>query len=152
MFVIRQDDLQGKASRELVALHLAGMRSNTPTGHVFAMGIEALCSPGVIVWSAWADARIAAIAALKMLGNDQAELKSMRTHPALLRRGAASALLEHIIECAGRSGIRRISLETGRGPAFEPALTLYRKHGFIEGPPFGDYVGSEFNQFFHRDI
>jgi putative acetyltransferase len=39
-----------------------------------------------------------------------------------------------------------LSLETGRGPAFEAALALYRKRGFIDDEAFGDYVRSEFNQ------
>ena len=40
--------------------------------------------------------------------------------------------------------------ETGSGPAFDPALALYRAHGFMEGDAFGDYARSAFNQFFHR--
>ena len=64
----------------------------------------------------------AGIAALKQLGDGTGELKSMRTHPRHPRKGVASALLEHIIGEARRRGLRRLSLETGRGPAFEPAL------------------------------
>ena len=45
-----------------------------------------------------------------------------------------------------------LSLETGRGPAFEPALALYRKRGFTDGEAFGDYVRSEFNQFLHLEL
>jgi putative acetyltransferase len=43
----------------------------------------------------------------------------------------------------------RVSLETGSGPAFEPALALYRRRGFQPGEAFGDYEVSAFNQFFH---
>jgi GrpB-like predicted nucleotidyltransferase (UPF0157 family) len=43
-------------------------------------------------------------------------------------------------------------LETGSGPAFEPALKLYRKYGFIDGPPFDGYARSPFNQFLHLDL
>ena len=50
---------------------------------------------------------------------------------------------------ARRRGYRRLSLETGRGQAFEPALTLYRRRGFVEGGPFADYQGGDFSQFFH---
>jgi putative acetyltransferase len=49
-------------------------------------------------------------------------------------------------------GLRRLSLETGSGPAFEPALALYRKRGFQHGEPFGDYVPSAFNQFLHLSL
>ena len=62
------------------------------------------------------------------------------------------ALLEHIIGVARSRGYARLSLETGSGPAFEPALALYRKRGFVDGDAFGDYVRSDFNQFLHLDI
>jgi hypothetical protein len=43
-------------------------------------------------------------------------------------------------------------LETGSGPAFEPALKLYRQYGFLDGPPFGGYAKSLFNRFLHFDL
>ena len=43
--------------------------------------------------------------------------------------------------------MHKLSLETGSGRAFEPALELYRRQGFVEGEAFADYTGSEFNQF-----
>jgi putative acetyltransferase len=46
----------------------------------------------------------------------------------------------------------RLSLETGTGPAFEAALSMYQNRGFKKGPAFADYVGSEFNQFLHLDL
>jgi putative acetyltransferase len=48
--------------------------------------------------------------------------------------------------------MRRLSLETGSGPAFEPALALYRRNGFIDGEAFGSYQPSEFNQFLHLPL
>jgi len=80
------------------------------------------------------------------------ELKSMRTHPLYLRRGVAAALLEHIIGEARRRNYRKLSLETGSGPAFEAALSLYRKRGFLDGESFGDYIGRAFNQFLHPTL
>ena len=53
---------------------------------------------------------------------------------------------------ARERGYRRLSLETGSGPAFEPALALYRRRGFADGGPFGDYTKSAFNQFLHLDF
>jgi putative acetyltransferase len=88
---------------------------------------------------------------LKDLGDGAGEVKSMRTHPDHLRRGVGAALLEHIIGAAKARGMARLSLETGRGPAFEAALALYRKRGFVDGPPFADYAPSDFNQFLHLE-
>jgi putative acetyltransferase len=149
VIAIRQDDLSGAATRALLALHLAGMHAHSPPGHVFALDQSGLRSPQVTVWTAWIDGTVAGLCALKELGPQAGELKSMRTHPAYLRRGVAAALLEHVIIEARRRGLRRLSLETGSGAAFEPALALYRRRGFRDGEAFGDYVKSEFNQFLH---
>lgn len=63
----------------------------------------------------------------------------MRTHPAFLRRGVAAALLEHLIARAPARAMQRPSLETGSGPAFEPARSLYRRRDFVDGEPFARY-------------
>lgn len=152
MFVIRQDDLSGEQTRELLALHLAGMHASSPPGSVFALDLSGLQSPEVTVWSAWRENRVASVGALKTLGVGTAEVKSMRTHPDFLRKGAGAALLERIIADASARGMTRLSLETGSGPAFEPALALYRRRGFTNGPAFADYVQSSFNQFLHLDL
>jgi putative acetyltransferase len=66
-----------------------------------------------------------------------------------LRCSPTWASLEGWKQTPRARGIRRLGLETGRGLAFEPALALYRRRGFKEGAAFGDYVRSDFNQFFH---
>ena len=116
---IREDDLKSEQTRDLLRLHLNGMHENTPAKHVFALDLSGLQAPGITVWSAWSDGRIAGIGALKELGNGTAEVKSMRTHPDHLRKGVGAAILERIVQEARRRGVRRLSLETGRGPAFE---------------------------------
>ena len=75
-----------------------------------------------------------------------------RTHPDFVRRGGASALLEHVVRVARLRGMVRLSIETGSGPAFEPALTLYRRRGFVDGEAFAQYERSSFNQFLHLSL
>jgi putative acetyltransferase len=152
MFDIREDDLAGTQTRDLLALHLRGMHANTPPEAVFALDLSGLQDPAVTVWGAWTGDRLAAIGALKLLGEGEAEVKSMRTHPDFLRRGAAAALLDHVIDAARARGVRRLSLETGRGPDFEPALAMYRRRGFADGGPFADYQPNDFSQFFHMAL
>ena len=149
---IRQDDLSGEATRALLTLHLAGMHASSPPGSVFALDLSGLQRPEVTVWTAWDGPAVAGVVAMKRLGDGAAEIKSMRTHPDHLRKGVAAALLRHILAEAGRSGLRRVSLETGSGPAFDAALGLYRAHGFVDGEPFADYVRSDFNQFLHLTL
>jgi len=152
MFSIREDDLTGEQTRALLALHLAGMQAASPPENVFALDLTGLQAPEITVWSAWDGDRIAGVGALKMLGHGHAEVKSMRSHPDYLRRGVGSAILEKVIATARERGVLRLSLETGRGPAFEPALMLYRRRGFAEGAPFSDYEASDFSQFLHLDL
>jgi putative acetyltransferase len=42
-----------------------------------------------------------------------------------------------------------LSLETGTGPAFDAAGTLYLRRGFVDGEAFGGYAPSAFNRFMH---
>ena len=152
MIEIREDDLTGQATLALVALHLAGMRENTPVCHVFALDYAGLQVPEVTVWSAWRDGAIAGVGALRELGDGGGEVKSMRTHPDHLRQGVGAAILDHIVAEARRRGYRRLSLETGRGGAFDAALALYRARGFVSGGAFADYEASAFNQFMHLEL
>jgi putative acetyltransferase len=149
---IREDDLSGDQTLELLRLHLQGMQSSSPPGSVFALDLSGLKAAGVSVWTAWIGDAVAGIGALRDLGDRTGELKSMRTHPAFLRRGVASALLEHIVSVARERGMTRLSLETGSGPAFEPALALYRRRGFVDGEAFAQYRRSPFNQFLHLQL
>lgn len=151
-FDIAVDDLTGAETQDLLRLHLAGMAADSPPGHVFALDLSGLRAPGVTVWTARAAGRVAAIAALRVMDDNTGEVKSMRTHPDFLRQGAGAALLGQVIGEARRLGLSRLSLETGSGPAFDPALALYRRRGFVAGPAFGPYEKSAFNQFLHMEL
>ena len=152
MYHVREDDLTEEQTRGLLALHLSGMHASSPPGSVFALDLTGLQTPDVTVWTAWVEGRVAAIGALKMLSDGAAEVKSMRTHPDFLRMGAGAAILEAIIAAAIAKGVRRLSLETGSGAAFDAALALYRRRGFSNGAAFGGYEQSDFNQFLHLDL
>lgn len=149
MIEIRPDDLSGEATRGLLADHLRGMQAHSPPGSVYALDLSGLLDPSVSVWSAWIDGEIAGVGALKQLDARAGEIKSMRTSAAYVRKGVATALIEHIIIEARARGFERLSLETGSGTGFEPALALYRKRGFVNGESFGAYTPSAFNQFLH---
>ena len=66
MMTVHEDDLSDQQSRDLIALHLAGMGVNVPPGALF-LGLSDLQRPEVTVWSVWEGLRIAGIGALKLL-------------------------------------------------------------------------------------
>ena len=76
----------------------------------------------------------------------------MRIASEHLRKGAGAALLEHVVVQAQRRSYVRLSLETGSGPGFEPALALYRKFGFVECGPFADYRDDPFSRFMTLEL
>lgn len=152
MFTIRPADLSDQQTIALLALHLTAMQANSPPESVFALDLSGMRASDLDVWTAWDGEKIAGIAALRTLSPGHGEIKSMRTHPDQLRRGVAALLLAHIVAEAQARGMTRLSLETGSGPSFDPALALYRRHGFVDGPAFGDYHRSGFNQFLHLDL
>ena len=151
-FDIREDDLTGDATRQLLTEHFQGMQTSSPPGHSFSLDLSGLSAPAITIWSAWDGPQIAGVVALKDLGDGSGELKSMRTATSHLRQGVAAALLQHVVDEARRRGWRRVSIETGSGDNFEAALAFYRNAGFVDGEAFADYVRSEFNQFLHLDL
>lgn len=152
MFDIRPDDLTDTQTRALLALHLAGMQANSPAEAVFALDLSGLQAADVTVWTLWDGDRIAGVGALRTIDAGHGEIKSMRTHPDHVRKGVGRAMLLHIVGEARRRGMEKLSLETGSGAAFEPALALYRGQGFIDGEAFGGYEKSAFNQFLHLQL
>lgn len=136
----------------LLAVHLAAMHANSPPGSVHALDSSGLRAPEIAFFTAWEGATCVGMGALRALDATRGEIKSMRTHASHLRKGVAARMLEHLLALARARGYRRVSLETGSGDAFEPALTLYRRYGFTNGAPFGEYVPTAFNQFLHLDL
>jgi len=142
-------DLSDPGVQALIAFHQRSMVEGSPPGLSFALDLSGLQADGVTVWAAHVGDQVAGIGALKQLDEISGEIKSMRTDSQFLRQGIAARLLETIIAHARSIGLTRLSLETGTGPAFEPALTLYRRRGFANGPAFADYVLTDFNQCLH---
>ena len=152
MRIVKPGDFDDARVKALLTRHLEGMHANSPPGHVFALDWSELQKPEISFYALWDGEDLLGVGALKELEPGVGEIKSMRTADAHLRKGVAATILDHIIAEAQRRGYRRLSLETGSGPAFEPAIKLYRKHGFIEGGAFDGYEKSPFNQFLHLDL
>lgn len=137
---IKVDDLRGPEIAALLEAHLKLMRETSPPESVHALDLAGLRVPEVTFWTLWDGATLLGCGALKALGPDHGEIKSMHTAAAARGRGVARAMLAHILAEARARGYRRLSLETGSMEAFAPARALYAGFGFRDCPPFGDYV------------
>jgi putative acetyltransferase len=152
MMRIIQGDFSDPRVVDILHIHLAGARAQTAPGSAHALDVAGMQSPDISFWTIWEDETLLGVGALKRLSADQGEVKSMYTVQSLRRRGAGSAMLRHIIAAARASGMSRLSLETGSWDYFLPARKLYRDHGFVECPPFGDYVLDPNSVFMSLDL
>ena len=144
-FQIRTGDLTDPRVIALLETHLDGARAHSPACSVHALDLSGLQGPGLSFWAMWDGHEVVGMGALKALDPEHGELKSMHTARAVRGRGAGTQMLRHIIAEARARGFRRLSLETGTPEYFHPAHALYRRHGFVDCPPFGAYVADGFS-------
>jgi putative acetyltransferase len=138
---ITDGDFRDPRVIELLRIHLITARAQTALGSAHALDLTELQSPDISFWTVWDDDEsIIGMGALKSLSSSLGEIKSMHTVQSARRRGVGDTMLRHIIAAARSRGMSRLSLETGSWEYFRPARELYRKHGFVECGPFGDYV------------
>jgi putative acetyltransferase len=146
------DSLRGPEIIALLQEHLAEMHSVSPPESVHALDLSGLRKPDITFWTVWLGSDLAGCGALKALGPDHGEIKSMRTARHHKRKGVAAHLLRHIFQEAVRRSYRRLSLETGSQPHFEPARALYASFGFQPCGPFGGYVDDPNSVFMTRTV
>ena len=149
---ITPGDLTDPRVVDLLQHHLTTARAHTALGSAHALDVGGLQAPDVTFWTAWDGDTLLAVGALKQLADDHGEVKSMHTAEEARRQGAASAMLQTIIASARARGMSRLSLETGSWDYFLPAHALYRKHGFVECQPFGDYAPDPNSLFMTLDL
>jgi len=151
-FEIRLDDLSGEAIRDLLREHSTEMQRISPPESMHALDLPALRGSDVTFWSAWRQEILLGGGALKTIDARHGEIKSMRTTVESRRTGVGRALLDHIVAAALARGMRRLSLETGSQPEFEPARRLYATNGFEVCGPFADYQPDPNSVFMTREL
>ena len=137
--LISTDDPLADDVRELLARHLAYAHETTAPEDVHALDLDALVDPSVTFFSFRVDGKLLGVGALKRLDGEHAEIKSMHTAEAARGQGIGRAMLDHLVGVAREAGYRRVSIETGAGPAFAPARRLYASASFKPCGPFADY-------------
>ena len=134
------DDFSDPSVIELLHFHQTSAHAETAPGSAHALDLKGLQSPDITVWTIWDNECLVGVGALKQLAGGHGEVKSMHTVQSMRGRGVGSAILRHIIMSARAMGMSRLSLQTGSWDYFQPAHALYRSHGFVECPPFADYL------------
>ena len=151
-FDIRVDDVRQPQVIALLQEHVASAVANSPQGAVHALDLDALCAPDITFWCVWQQQELAGIGALRELDPAHGEIKSMRTATPYLRQGVGQLVLTEILRVATERGYRRLSLETGRTAPFAAARSLYRRFGFAQCAPFGNYVDDGFSICMSREL
>jgi putative acetyltransferase len=146
------DDPGAPDVRRLLATHLAFARAPTPPEDAHALDVDGLLDASVTFFSFRREGILLAVAALKRLDPDHAEVKSMHTVAAARGQGIGRRMIEHLIAVARDAGYRRLSLETGSMAEFAPARALYASAGFQLCEPFGDYRASANSTYMTIDL
>jgi putative acetyltransferase len=137
---------------QILQAHWLFCTSSTPIEHVYALDASKMFSPDITVFGARINGELVGVGAMRKLDVDHAELKSMHTLAKSRGSGVGKAMVAHIEQFAQRSGIKRMSLETGTNEAFKPARELYKSLGYNSCDAFGDYVLSEDNMYMTKLI
>jgi len=140
MMRITKGDFNDSRVVDLLRLHHASAHAQTAPGSAHALDIAGLQAADISLWTIWEGDTLLGVGALRRISQEHGEVKSMHTAKAARRRGAARAMLQHIVASAKESGMLRISLETGSWGYFLHARAFYRSIGFVECGAFGDYV------------
>ncbi len=145
-------DLSDPRVVNLLHTHLATARAQTAAGSAHALNLTELRSPDITLWTIWDEETLIGVGALKQLSANHGEVKSMHIAQSMRRNGAGRAMLRHIIATARARNMVRLSLETGSWEYFRPAQAFYSSHGFVECPPFADYVLDPNSVFMSLDL
>ena len=124
---------------ELLSKHFIELRKASPEGSAHVLDIPGLKVSSIKFWSLWEDNKLMGCGALKFLNKEHGEFKSIRVHDVYRNKGNGIKVIKHLIEEAKKLNIKRISIETGAGKFFEPAIKLFQKCNFKPCEPFAHY-------------
>ena len=149
---IQIEDPRDPEVSELLAQHQSFCNSVTEACGVHALDVEKLRVPGVTLFGYREDGELLGLCALKLLGGNAAELKSMHTKAEARGTGVARKLLDHVIAYAKSGDIGTLMLETGSQDAFIPARKLYESFGFSYRDKFADYPALASSSFMQLNL
>ena len=137
---------------DLLNRHFIELRSVSPEGSVHVLDIPGLKISSIKFWSLWKNEQLIGCGALKFLGENHGEFKSIRISDKFRKNGLGIKIITHLINEAKKLNVKRISVETGSGDFFVPARKLFKKCGFEPCKPFAHYKEDPNSCYFSLDI
>lgn len=148
----RVTTLDDPAIVELVARSDAYLDSLYPPESNFAEPLEALiCEPSTF-YAAYLDDVLVACGAVKLVDDDAryGEIKRLFVDEQARGRGLASVVMRHLEQHAMAAGASLARIEVGTGQP--EAIALYRKLGYRERGPFGNYLPDPLCVFMQKSL
>jgi len=137
---------------ELLTKHFVELRDASPEGSAHVLDISGLKVPTIKFWSLWNNDELMGCGALKFLGENHGEFKSIRVTDKFRKKGVGTKIVDHLIKEAKSLSIKKISVETGAGIFFTPARKLFISFGFKKCNPFAHYKDDPNSCYFSLDI
>ena len=137
---------------DLLNKHFIELRSVSPEGSAHVLDIPGLKISSIKFWSLWENEQLIGCGALKFLGENHGEFKSIRISDKFRKNGLGIKIITHLINEAKKLNVKRISVETGSGDFFVPARKLFKKCGFEPCKPFAHYKEDPNSCYFSLDI
>ena len=106
----------------LLTKHFVELRVASPEGSAHVLDIPGLKVPSIKFWSLWQNNQLMGCGALKFLDKKHGEFKSIRIHDNFRKQGNGINVINHLINEAKKLNIKRLSIETGAGEFFKPAI------------------------------
>jgi putative acetyltransferase len=114
------------------------------------LDIASLCAPAVTFLVVRDGAEAVGCGAILSDARGWGEVKRMYVRPDQRGRGVGKRVLTEIEQIARRAGLPLLRLETGIHNT--EALALYRRGGFVECGPFGDYAADPLSVFMEKRV
>ena len=150
---VREADPLSPEGRALLEASQAHLASRYPPEHNHYLSVDELAQPHVAFWVAEGETEgrrraLGCVALARLSG--YGEVKSLWVDPAARGRGVGAALMTVVERRARAEGVPVLRLETG-DDLYE-AHRLYRRHGFSDRGPFGDYEDGPHSVFMEKTL
>ena len=134
-----EKNFDNRLVNKLLIKHFIELRSVSPIGSTHVLDIEGLKDKSIKFWSLWENESLVGCGALKFIGKNSGEFKSIRVADSFRKKGYGEKIIKDLIAKARKEKIKLLSVETGAGEFFKPARKLFLRCGFKLCGPFAHY-------------